>query len=129
MKLPLKQLFVYFSLVTVGGMFGGSTVLFANSFVYPQGRRQFLELRQELRNVTVSSTPDTIVTPRVGGVIGAVGEEDVNFVAAAAQRTGPAVVRINATRKVANPISDAFKNPILRRFFGEKEQPVPQERI
>jgi S1-C subfamily serine protease len=124
MKLSLKQLIVYFSLVTVGGMFGGSTVLFTNSFLIPQ-RRQF----QELRNVTVASTPDTVVPAKVGGVIGAVGEEDVNFIAAAVQRTGPAVVRINATRKVANPISDAFKNPILRRFFGENEQPVPQERI
>lgn len=45
------------------------------------------------------------------------------------KKTGPAVVRINATRKVANPIADAFKNPLLRRFFGEDEQPFPQERI
>lgn len=125
MKLPLKQLIVYFSLVTVGGMFGGSTVMFANSFLAPRARRQF----QELRNVTVTSAPDTIVAPKVGGVIGAVGEQDVNFISAAVQRTGPSVVRINATRKVANPISDAFQNPILKRFFGENEQPVPQERI
>ncbi|MBF2063828.1 MAG: trypsin-like peptidase domain-containing protein [Calothrix sp. C42_A2020_038] len=124
MKLSLKQLVVYFSLVTVGGVFGGSTVLFTNSFLIPQ-RHTF----QQLRNVTVASNSDTIVTPKVGGVIGAVGAEDVNFIAAAVQRTGPAVVRINATRKVANPISDAFKNPIIRRFFGENEQPVPQERI
>ncbi|MBW4601684.1 MAG: trypsin-like peptidase domain-containing protein [Calothrix sp. FI2-JRJ7] len=125
MKLSLKQLIVYFSLVTVGGMFGGSTAMFANSFLAPQARRQF----QELRNVTVTSTPDTIVAPSVGGVIGAVGEQDVNFISAAVQRTGPSVVRINATRKVANPISSAFQNPILKRFFGENEQPVPQERI
>lgn len=124
MKLSLKQIAVYFSLVTMGGVFGGSSVIFANSFLIPQ-KRSF----QELKNVTVASTPDTFVAPRVGGVIGAVGGDDVNFVATAVQRTGPAVVRINATRKVANPISDAFKNPLLRRFFGENEQPVPHERI
>ncbi len=39
------------------------------------------------------------------------------------------MVRINATRKVANPISEALKNPLWRHFFGEDEQPVPQERI
>jgi S1-C subfamily serine protease len=57
------------------------------------------------------------------------GNSDVNFIANAVRKTGPAVVRINATRKVANPVADAFKNPLLRRFFGEDEQPFPQERI
>jgi S1-C subfamily serine protease len=125
MKLSLKQLTVYLSLVIFGGIFGGSTVLFASSFLLPQ-KRSF----QELRNVTVASPSDTVVTPRIGGVISAVGENsDANFVTTAVQKTGPAVVRINATRKVANPISDALKNPLLRRFFGEDEQPIPQQRI
>lgn len=124
MKLSLKQLTVYLSLVTVGGIFGGITVLFASSFLLPQ-KRSF----QELRNVTIASPSDTVVTPRIGGVIGVGENSDVNFVATAVQRTGPAVVRINATRKVANPISDALKNPLLRRFFGEDEQPIPQQRI
>jgi S1-C subfamily serine protease len=124
MKFSLKHLGLYFSLVTIGGMFGGSAVLFANSFLIPQ-KRSF----QELKNVTVTSASDTIVTPKAGGVIGAIGNGNVNFVASAVQRTGPAVVRINATRKVANPISDAFKNPLLKRFFGENEEPIPQERI
>ncbi|MEO0686488.1 MAG: HhoA/HhoB/HtrA family serine endopeptidase, partial [Cyanobacteria bacterium J06649_11] len=54
---------------------------------------------------------------------------EMNFIASAVQKTGSAVVRINATRKVANPLSKALKNPLLRRFFGEDEQPLPQERI
>jgi S1-C subfamily serine protease len=37
-------------------------------------------------------------------------------------------VRINATRKVANQIPEAFNNPLFRRFFGS-EQPIPQERV
>jgi S1-C subfamily serine protease len=125
MKFSLKQLGLYFSLVTIGGMFGGSAVLFASSVLIPQ-KRSF----QELKSITLGSVPETNVTPKVGGVIGAIGSnENVNFVASAVQRTGPAVVRINATRKVANPISDAFKNPLLKRFFGENEEPIPQERI
>jgi S1-C subfamily serine protease len=124
MKLSLKQLAVYLSLVMFGGTFGGGAVLFASSLMSPQ-KRSFLELK----NVTVASPSDVVTTSPVGGVIGAVSGENVNFVATAVQRTGPAVVRINATRKVANPISDAFKNPLLRRFFGEDEQPIPQERI
>jgi S1-C subfamily serine protease len=124
MKLSLKQLAVYLSLVMFGGTFGGGAVLFASSLMSPQ-KRSFLELK----NVTVASPSDVVTTSPVGGVIGAVGGENVNFIASAVQRTGPAVVRINATRKVANPISDAFKNPLLRRFFGEDEEPIPQERI
>jgi S1-C subfamily serine protease len=125
MKFSLKQLGLYFSLVTIGGMFGGSAVLFASSVLIPQ-KRSF----QELKSITLGSVPEANITPKVGGVIGAVGSnENVNFVASAVQRTGPAVVRINATRKVANPISDAFKNPLLKRFFGENEEPIPQERI
>jgi S1-C subfamily serine protease len=124
MKLSLKQLAVYLSLVMFGGTFGGGAVLFASSLISPR-KSSFLELK----NVTVASPSDIVPTNPVGGVIRAIDGENVNFVATAVQRTGPAVVRINATRKVANPVSDAFKNPLLRRFFGEDEQPIPQERI
>ncbi|PMB40473.1 serine protease [Fischerella thermalis CCMEE 5330] len=124
MKLSKKQLAVYFSLVVGGGVFGGSAVLLASPFLLTQ-RRTF----QELRNVTMGAPSETVVTNAWGKSIEVTGGESVNFIAAAVQKTGPAVVRINATRKVANPISEAFKNPLLRRFFGEDEEPIPQERI
>lgn len=124
MKLSKKQLAVYFSLVVGGGVFGGSAVLLASPFLLTQ-RRTF----QELRNVTTGVPSETVVTNAWGKSIEVTGGESVNFIAAAVQKTGPAVVRINATRKVANPISEAFKNPLLRRFFGEDEEPIPQERI
>lgn len=119
MKLSLKQLTVYLSLVAIGGGAG----LLGSRYLPPQNR-----LFQELRNVTVVP-PEIVVPNSVGGTIGANSDDNVNFIATAVQKTGPAVVRINATRKVANPISDALKNPLLRRFFGEDEQPFPQERI
>ncbi|AUB42827.1 Periplasmic serine protease, S1-C subfamily, containing C-terminal PDZ domain [Nostoc flagelliforme CCNUN1] len=120
MKLSLKQLAVYVFLLAFGcgaGLFGSRYLLLKNSSF------------QQLKNVTMASPPESVVPNSSNGVIGATGGDNVNFIATAVQKVGPAVVRINATRKVANPISDALKNPLLRRFFGEDEQPIPQERI
>jgi S1-C subfamily serine protease len=120
MNLSLKQLAIYLSLVVVGGGAG----LFGSRYLLPQNRSF-----QELRNVTVA-LPSESVAPYAGsGNPGNNGGDNVNFIATAVQKVGPAVVRINATRKVANPISEALKNPLLRRFFGEEEQVIPQERI
>ncbi|QHG15929.1 MULTISPECIES: HhoA/HhoB/HtrA family serine endopeptidase [unclassified Nostoc] len=120
MKLSLKQLGVYLFLVVFGcgaGLFGSRYLLLQNSSF------------QQLRNVTMASPPESVMPNSPSGAIGATGGDNVNFIATAVQKVGPAVVRINATRKVANPISDALKNPLLRRFFGEDEQPIPEERI
>ncbi|MFQ4146699.1 HhoA/HhoB/HtrA family serine endopeptidase [Chlorogloeopsis sp. ULAP02] len=125
MKLSRKQLAVYFSLVVSGGVFGGSAVLLASTYLLAK-KPAF----QELRNVTTALPSNTVVSNSIkGSILPASGSDKVNFIASAVQKTGPAVVRINATRKVANPISEAFKNPLLRRFFGENEEPIPQERI
>ncbi|WP_017651459.1 HhoA/HhoB/HtrA family serine endopeptidase [Fortiea contorta] len=120
MKLSLKQLAVYLSLVVIGGGAGllGSRYLLPQSYSFRQ-----------LKNVTVAPPVDPVVPNSVNGAVGSPGGDNVNFIANAVQKVGPAVVRINATRKVANPISDALKNPLLRRFFGENEQPIPEERI
>ncbi|ERN41109.1 trypsin-like serine protease [Rubidibacter lacunae KORDI 51-2] len=50
-----------------------------------------------------------------------------NFVAAAVRRVGPAVVRINTERTVAqaNPFDD---DPFFRRFFSDRNFPPPQQR-
>lgn len=120
MNLPLKQLSIYLSLLAIGGGAG----LLGSRYLLP-----YNPSFQELRNVTVALPPVSLVPNSVSGSVGATGADQLNFIASAVQKVGPAVVRINATRKVANPISDALKNPILRRFFGEDEQPIPKERI
>ncbi len=120
MNLSLKQLGVYLSLLVIGGGAG----LLGSRYLTPQQ-----DSFGELKNVTVVLPPESVVPSATRGQIGATGGDNVNFIATAAQRVGPAVVRINATRKVPNPISDALKNPLLRRFFGEDEQPIPEERI
>lgn len=120
MKLSLKQLAVYLFLLVIGGGAG----LFGSRYLLPQNSSF-----QQLKNVTIALPPESVVPNSPNGAIAGTGGDNVNFIATAVQKVGPAVVRINATRRVANPISDALKNPLLRRFFGEDEEPIPQERI
>jgi S1-C subfamily serine protease len=120
MKLSWKQIAVYLSLLGVGGGAG----LFSSGYILPR-----YQPFQQLRNITNIIPADGVVSNPSSGGMTAIGGNNVNFIATAVQKTGPAVVRINATRKVANPISDALKNPLLRRFFGEDEQPIPQQRM
>jgi S1-C subfamily serine protease len=120
MKLSVKQLAVYLSLVVIGGGAG----VFGSRYFLPSNRSF-----QELKNVTVALPPESVTPYSPEGAGNSVGGDNVNFIATAVQKVGPAVVRINATRKVANPISDAFNNPLWRRFFPEDEKPIPEERI
>ena len=46
-----------------------------------------------------------------------------NFIAAAVEQVGPAVVRIDAERSVSQLNPDTFNNPLFRRFFGEELPP------
>jgi S1-C subfamily serine protease len=57
----------------------------------------------------------------------AVDRNSHNFIAAAVERVGPAVVRIDSSRKVSSSLPDTLENP-LKRFFGEDDSP-PQDRI
>lgn len=55
-----------------------------------------------------------------------------NYVVEAVNRTGPAVVRINASRTVtANPqVPEAFlEDPMFRQFFGDQPNRMPKERV
>ncbi|MFO8041137.1 MAG: HhoA/HhoB/HtrA family serine endopeptidase [Sodalinema sp.] len=50
-----------------------------------------------------------------------------NFIARAAERVGPAVVRIDATRRVRSPLPDSVPEHLFRRFLGQEPQ-QPLER-
>lgn len=51
-----------------------------------------------------------------------------NFIAAVAQKVGPAVVRIDATRTVSRGVNpELFNRPLFRRFFGDQLPQLPQE--
>ncbi|MBD1909300.1 MULTISPECIES: HhoA/HhoB/HtrA family serine endopeptidase [unclassified Leptolyngbya] len=49
-----------------------------------------------------------------------------NFIAEAVERVGPAVVRIDSSRKVGGNGPGELENPFFRRFFGEQEMPMPE---
>ena len=53
---------------------------------------------------------------------------DPNFVVAAVQKVGPAVVRINAARTITSQVPERFDDPMLRRFFGGANEP-PTRRV
>lgn len=53
---------------------------------------------------------------------------DPNFVVAAVEKVGPAVVRINASKTIASRLPEAFDDPIARRFFGTPPE-AQRERV
>ena len=53
-------------------------------------------------------------------------DRDVNFIAQAVQKVGPAVVRIDASRQIELSSKDnRFSQPFFHRFFGDGSTPIP----
>jgi S1-C subfamily serine protease len=48
-----------------------------------------------------------------------------NFIVAAVQKVGPAVVRIDSSRTVKTQASTMLEDPFFRRFFGDDAAPAP----
>jgi Do/DeqQ family serine protease len=65
--------------------------------------------------------------PSRGGAIAAT--VDPNFIVNAVDRTGPAVVRINASRTVRSRRPAIFDDPFFRDFFGEIPNQQPRTRV
>ena len=110
MRLSLKQLTFSLTLLAIGGGAGWLV-----SRYLPVENRSF---QQQLTTVPVALPPPS---PRRAFPTGensakTGGGNNVNFIAAAVEQVGPAVVRINATRKVANQIPEAFNNPCCVDF-------------
>jgi S1-C subfamily serine protease len=91
----------------------------------------------------VRSPNTTVVTPvtQVASISPAIAQESDkvksitvprNYVVEAVNRTGPAVVRINASRTVASnqQIPQEFlEDPMFRQFFGDQLRRMPRERV
>lgn len=107
MSLSFRQLTIYLSLLTIGGGAGWL------------GSRYLLRPTPDLR-VSVVSQPFARPRPATGG------KDNPNFIASAVSKTGPAVVRIDATRQVVSSVPDNLPTP-LRRFFGRSLS--PRERL
>lgn len=115
MSLSLKQLTVYLTLLCLGG---GAGVL---------GSRYLMPEQQ------VANSPDAVpavLRPLDPQPPSNSTKENLNFIAEAVEQVGPAVVRIDAARRVSQEIPEAFRNPFFRRFFGdEREMPRQREQI
>ncbi|MGB3402809.1 MAG: HhoA/HhoB/HtrA family serine endopeptidase [Microcoleaceae cyanobacterium] len=116
MNLSLKQLTVYLSLLSIGG---GSGWL-GNRYLYTQNQLKQSTAVPVVRPVAPNQPP-RIRENRV------IVRHSSNFIAEAAEKVGPAVVRIDATKRLKNS-SNTLNNPLLKRFFGD-QLPTPKERV
>jgi S1-C subfamily serine protease len=109
----------YLSLVLLGagGAFGGSRIL---ASAQPLAERPVI-------NQQLSQVPSPGASGGSGRLLNAANP---NFIAEAAQKVGPAVVRIDSTRQVATRgLPEEFSgDPRLRRFFGGDSQ-RPSSRV
>ncbi len=117
MNLSFKQLATYASLLAIGS---GAGIL---------GSHYLLGQQRPSGNNT--DTPSMMV-PLAGSSnrssASVAAPNSSNFIASAVERVGPAVVRIDAARKIVNEVPDAFQSPLFKKFFGD-ELPVPRERV
>ena len=67
-----------------------------------------------------------VAQSRTGAIVSAT---DPNFIAAAVERVGPAVVRINSSRTVKTQIPPIFNDPFFRQFFGSELPDTPSTRV
>ncbi|MCL6435826.1 MAG: trypsin-like peptidase domain-containing protein [Leptolyngbyaceae cyanobacterium HOT.MB2.61] len=116
MNLSFKQLATYVALLAVGG---GAGVLGSQYFLSEQRGANYSNIPTVLKpsSNTGEQTTATAFEP-----------SNSNFIAAAVERVGPAVVRIDAARKIVNEVPDALQSPLFKKFFGG-ELPVPRERV
>lgn len=123
MNLSLKQLATYVSLLAIGS---GAGILGSQYFL-PHER---LSSNSADTPTVLKALPSKPASRATDSAPDAANSEPSgsNFIATAVERIGPAVVRIDAARKVINTLPDAFRNPLFRRFFGD-EVPVPKERV
>lgn len=116
MSLSLKQLTVYLTLLGLGGGAGvlGSRYLMAEQQV-AQPQESIPAVLQRFPTQPSGRPP----------------EANLNFIAEAVERVGPAVVRIDSARSVSSSknMPDAFKNPFFKRFFGNETPPPSEPRV
>ncbi|MDJ0844406.1 MAG: HhoA/HhoB/HtrA family serine endopeptidase [Crocosphaera sp.] len=110
----IKQFVVYVALLILGGSVG------------IWGSRYWMETSPEEASQTPAVVPTTLKPfpfPAKSS-----SKTDLNFIAQAAQKVGPAVVRIDATRQVSEQMGETFEHPFFRRFFGN-DLPIPREHV
>lgn len=115
MGLSLKQLAVYLGLLALGGGAG----LMGSRYLSEQAPTTQGDEKPQI--VPAAIKPFSLPSYSSSG-------EDLNFIAKAVQKVGPAVVRIDADREIENSLPNALEQPFFRRFFGE-DTPIPKEHL
>ncbi|MBW4486711.1 MAG: trypsin-like peptidase domain-containing protein [Trichocoleus desertorum ATA4-8-CV12] len=116
MSLSFKQLTIYLALLAIGGGAGAWGTRYLNVDRTSATSRLVPFLQQPVQEPETRST--NLPIPNTSS----------NFIAAAVERVGPAVVRIDSARTVADNVPEAFRNPMFKRFFGNGA-PLPEERM
>ena len=106
MKFLSNRLGVYLSIFVLGSALG--------FWVNRQDRQPTTIERAQIYPAAI--TPNPTITPNRSS------DREVNFIATAVQKVGPAVVRIDASRQISSALPENFNNPLFRRFFGQEGQ-------
>lgn len=119
MNFSFKQLTLYLTLLSLGG---GAGIL---------GTRYLQADNPISQTSSVMPSTQQPLPPQPNPAIGRlpISSDNVNFIAEAAQKVGPAVVRIDAARKVEARLPEFFQNPFFRGFFGNETPVPPEERV
>ncbi|MEM9804116.1 MAG: HhoA/HhoB/HtrA family serine endopeptidase [Cyanobacteria bacterium P01_D01_bin.56] len=123
MRFSPKQFGLYLGLLLLGSGAGwASRSYFFNPVVEDQDDE--LTIATSVSRTTVQSLEETPqAQPRVHPAV-----DNPNFIAAAAEQVGPAVVRIDASRSVRGT-SETFEHPFFRRFFSDDELPSLEKQL
>ncbi|MFG6106172.1 HhoA/HhoB/HtrA family serine endopeptidase [Leptothoe sp. EHU-05/26/07-4] len=114
MKISPKQLGLYVGLLLVGSGAGwASHSYFFKSVVEEQDS----ELPIATSVLQTATEPTEVLTQSPQPSYPSV--DNPNFIAAAAEQVGPAVVRIDASRSVRG-VSEPFEHPLFKRFFTDE---------
>jgi Do/DeqQ family serine protease len=119
-KSSMKQSLIYLALMMMGaGAVVAGDRLLANQALAP------ISTSIEEPLVSQVQAPAAVSAPSAAAAFASGGS---NFIANAAERVGPAVVRIDSSRTVTRRVPEAFNDPFFRRFFGEEGLP-PSSRV
>lgn len=107
MGLTVKQLALGTSLLAIGS---GAGLIAANSVLYPGKQPSSLQISRPVASNAANPVGNPIPAP--------------NFIASVVDRVGPAVVRLEVSRRTQ--LNPADPNSLLKRFFGQ-ESPESEE--
>ncbi|MDX1978601.1 MAG: HhoA/HhoB/HtrA family serine endopeptidase [Pseudanabaenaceae cyanobacterium bins.68] len=135
-QIQVKRALTYVTLLLVGAGFGVWAVVAKVVDPLPAA----IPVSQESPALLAGAKPANVKpNPKPSVAIAAPLPSNINFISDAVERTGPAVVRINASRTVSargsldQEIPELFDDPFFRDFFGEAfprpNSRQPRERV